>query len=72
MKKTTKKTYQYQPKEWQMNANNISGEKIQLWVNGIMRSLISYSEARQMIENKKAFVISNQAIGAMMNGYSAA
>ena len=68
MKKTTKTTYQYQPKEWQMNANSISGTKIQLWKNGIMLSLISIDSAREMISNKNAFVISNQAIGAMLNG----
>jgi len=72
MKKTTKTTkYQYQPKEWQRDPKNINGTRVQYWANGIMvTAQMSIDTAREMIINGSAFVMTEQAIGQMVNGYA--
>jgi len=66
------KKYQYQPRGWQLDPDQIETDKIQYWNNGIMLTLITNAEAREKVRNGKAFVISGTAIGSMKNGYSEA
>ena len=71
--KTTKKNHKYSPNGWQLNWTNLNAPKIQYWMDGVMITRFSPEEARNMVIDRKAFVISEQAIGALdNNGYSIA
>ena len=60
------KTATNQPTADQMNANYLDTNTVQFWVNGIMMTAqMSLSDARKMINNGRAFIISSQAIGAV-------
>ena len=55
--------------DYQRNPQNVQSRNVQLWRNGVMiTAQISQSDARDMVANGQAFVISAQAIGAMSNG----
>lgn len=57
------------PQAWQLNPENVKTETVQYWRNGIMLTAqMSRMGAREMIRQKTAFVISDQAIGALING----
>jgi len=46
---------------------------VQYWVNGILLTRIPYLQARKYVDEGKAFVISDQAIGSLdEEGYSKA
>ena len=66
------KKYQYKPLGWQLDSSKLDSDKIQLWKNGIMLTLIDKIDAVKLIDNKDAFVISSQAIGYMRDGISEA
>ena len=65
-----KAIYQYQPNKWQRNPYEVQTETVQYWANGVMITLLSKAEARQRVEDGEAFVITDQAIGQMVNGIS--
>ena len=49
-----------------MNSEHILTETVQLWKNGIMiTAQLSKEKAKEMVRQKKAFVISSQAIGLL-------
>ena len=61
-----KKAPPYKPSGWQLDPEKITTSKVQFWRNGSMLTAqISNEEAKQMIKDGKAFVISAQAIGAL-------
>jgi len=63
--------HEYRPSGWQLDANNIKTETVQYWQHGIMKTAqITNADARRMINDGVAFVISDQAIGAMVDGRS--
>ena len=56
------------PSEWQTEPDNIETDKVQLWHNGIMLTAnITKQEARQMVIDGTAFIITGQAIGSIDN-----
>lgn len=57
------------PKEWQKDPSNIKTENVQYWQNGIMvTARMSRKEAQELVSDGYAFVITDQAIGALKNG----
>jgi len=57
------------PELSQLNPNDIKTKKVQLWQNGIMiTAQIDNRDARNMVSNGFAFVITSQAIGAIRDG----
>jgi len=49
-----------------MNPEHIRMETVQLWKNGVMiTAQLSKEEAKEMVRQRKAFVISSQAIGLL-------
>lgn len=54
------------PAEWQMNPENIQTKTVQFWRKGVMVTAMTTNEqAKQMVREGRAFVISSQAIGAL-------
>ena len=63
----------YKPTGWQLNSSFIDTDKVQYWSDGVMTTLITKSEAIELVNNKKAFVITGQAVGQLDEmGYSIA
>ena len=57
------------PQAWQRDPNQIDTSKVQFWANGVMASCnIMREDAQKMVTKGIAFVISGQAIGAIING----
>lgn len=64
--KTRKKAERGFPQDWQMDVRNILTERVQYWRNGVMVSgEMSKGEAQRLVATGAAFVISEQAIGAL-------
>jgi len=57
-----KKIKKFTPQDWQTDPDSLTTSRVQFWHDGVMLTLISLEEARQEIINKKAFVVSDQAI----------
>jgi len=55
------------PAAWQIDPANITTAMVQHWSNGIMGK-IAKAEAVAMVQQGSAFVINEQAIGALVNG----
>ena len=54
------------PAEWQINPDNIQTKTVQYWRHGVMVTAMTTNEqAKQMVSEGRAFVISSQAIGAL-------
>ena len=69
----TQKSHLYRPTGWQLNFAYVNSQKVQYWSHGVMITLLSHKEAQELVSNKRAFVISDQAIGALDElGYSIA
>ena len=63
----TSKTRQPQP--WQTNPDNITATRLQYWHSGTMLTTgMSKERARTLVAEGKAFIINDQAIGAMVSG----
>jgi len=72
-KASHKKDNRYQPTGWQLDPQSVKTNRVQLWRHGnMMTAQLKLIEARTLIENGSAFVISDQAIGSMSNGFSEA
>lgn len=57
------------PYAWQMNPENVTTDHVQYWRNGSMlTALMTNATARELVKTGKAFVITDQAIGALHNG----
>ena len=57
------------PKDWQLNPDNIETVFVQFWRNGVMiTSQMTNEAAKKAVKAGTAFVISGQAIGAMIDG----
>lgn len=53
-------------------SDKITTEKVQYWRNGIMLTAqMNQETAKQLIDTKQAFVITCQAIGAIIDGKKA-
>jgi len=59
------KQIKQKPTAWQLDPNNIETERVQYWYQETMLTLLSNSDARTLVANGSAFVITDQAIGAM-------
>ena len=54
---------------WQHDPEQINTNNVQFWHNGIMvTAQMTKATAQEKVRNGTAFVISGQAIGAMVNG----
>ena len=55
------------PKAWQTNPNSIETDKVQYWSeSGVMLTAqMKKKDAQKLVRQGKAFVISDQAIGAL-------
>ena len=54
------------PRQNQLDPNRVASRNVQFWSNGVMRTAqLSNDDARQMVANGSAFVISSQAVGAL-------
>jgi hypothetical protein len=64
--KTSKKAERGTPQDWQMDVRNILTERVQYWRGGVMVSgQMSKGEAQRLVATGAAFVMSEQAIGAL-------
>lgn len=73
MKRNSKRTkYEFRPHGWQLESSSLctQSNQVQYWHNGLMAGLIDKSEAQKFVRNGVAFVISEQAVGAMVDGVS--
>jgi hypothetical protein len=69
MKALRARMYDYQPSGKQLDAEQVTSRRVQLWRNGVMiTAMLTLTEARQMVTERTAFVISDQAIGTMIDG----
>ena len=67
------KKYEYRPQGWQLDPSHIDSKKVQFWKNGIMvTAQMEKIAAQELVSNGNAFVITGQAIGAMVDGISIA
>lgn len=54
------------PQDWQMDVRNILTERVQFWRNGVMMTgEMSKGEAQRLVASRAAFIISEQAVGAL-------
>jgi hypothetical protein len=54
------------PKEWQRNPDHLKTSRVQYWRNGIMvTAQMTLETAQQVVQDGQAFVICEQAIGAL-------
>ena len=53
---------------WHFNPDNIETSRVQFWVNGLMMTRVDNAEARRLVRVGRAYVITAQAIGALING----
>lgn len=74
MKRNNKKR-EYRPHSWQLDPNALctKSNEVQYWHNGLMvTGQMPKAKAQALVANGEAFVISEQAVGAMVDGVSAA
>lgn len=56
------------PKAWQTDPSNITTDRVQFWSNGvIVTAQMSKTAAQEAVSEGRAFVITEQAIGAIVN-----
>ena len=74
MKRNKKKYEFYHPHGWQLDPTALctQSSEVQYWRNGLMAGVIAKSKAMEYIADGVAFVMSEQAVGAMSNGVSLA
>ena len=57
------------PQGWQRDPNQVQSDYVQFWSNGVMvTAQMSCSDAQDRVWTGRAFVISSQAIGALVDG----
>lgn len=56
------------PKDWQLNSKHVTTAQVQFYAAGVMSSVMPLDEARTLVDQKQAFVISDNAIGLLTNG----
>ena len=57
------------PQAWQVDPSNVKTNKVQFWSNGTMVTAeMNQVNARQAVSEGRAFVMTEQAVGAMVNG----
>lgn len=60
------------PKDWQKDPKQVTTPFVQYWRNGVMiTAQVTNEKAREMVKNGVAFVMTDQAIGAMIDGQMA-
>ena len=65
------KRKEYRPTGHQLDPKRIETDTVQYWRNGVMMTAqMSNATAQEMVRDGRAFVISSQAIGAIINGVS--
>lgn len=52
-------------KDWQRDPSSLTTDRVQVWSNGIMLTLIPRAAAQEMVKGHRGFVISEQAVGAL-------
>ena len=61
----------HRPTGWQLDPSRVTTATVQMWRNGVMvTAMMSNEAARQAVREGRAFVMSSQAVGAMVNGVS--
>ena len=57
------------PRPDQQDPNRVTSRNVQYWRNGVMMTAqMTQDQARQQVSNGSAFVISSQAVGALVDG----
>lgn len=63
-----RKITQRKPAEWQTDWRNIATADVQFWRNGVMiTARMSLMQAQHLVEDGVAFVMTEQAIGALFD-----
>ena len=58
-----------QPRPDQRDPNRVTSQNVQYWANGVMRTAqMTQDQARQQVRDGTAFVITSQAVGAVVDG----
>ena len=66
MTRKSKTQINRKPAEWQLDPEKITTKTVQYWRNGVMVTAMTTNEqAKQLVRDGKAFVITSQAIGAL-------
>ena len=65
MAKAKRKTFE--PLAWQFDPLRLKTDKVQFWQKGLMMGLVDLSVARELVAEKQAYVMCDQAI-AFYNG----
>lgn len=68
--KKNKRTREYRPSGWQLDPIMIRTQRVQYWANGLYAGSMTQEKARQLVADGHAFVICDQAVGAMVDGVS--
>jgi len=50
------------------DSDRLTSERIQYWKKGLMMGLIPLGRAQKLVDDGEAFVINDQASGAIING----
>jgi len=59
----------HRPTGWQLDPQIVKTKTVQYWRNGVMiTAQMTQKTARRLIAEGKAFAISNQAVGQMVDG----
>ncbi|MEW6726885.1 MAG: hypothetical protein AB1327_08000 [Bacillota bacterium] len=58
----------WKPAAWQRNPETLKASKVQYWSNGSMLTAqMTLQEAQRLVKEGKAYVITKQAIGDILN-----
>lgn len=68
-KRNTRKQIVRTPAQWQQDASKIETSTVQYWRMGVMvTAQMTKERAQELVRGGSAFVITSQAIGAIING----
>ena len=56
------------PEAWQRDPEQLKTQRVQYWHLGNMSSLMTLAGAKHSVQHGYAFVINDQAIGALIDG----
>ncbi len=69
MQRKHKAAKPYRPTGWQLDPSRLTTSTVQYWSNGVMLTAqLSLEDARRLVRGGMAFVICNQAVGALIDG----
>ncbi len=53
------------PRDWQLHSTDLTAERVQFWVAGVVVATIALTAAQKLVRENRAFVLSTSAVGAL-------